>query len=104
MQEDNTPKISEDNGRDNKGRFSVGNVGKPKGAVNKSTKDVKDFIVNFLNDKAFELPLIWETLDDKDRASLWLNLSRLVMPKANETEIEDKNIQLLNIDPLEDEY
>ena len=66
------------------GKFRKGNVGKPKGAVNKSTKDLKDFITNFLNEKAFEIPLIWDTLDDKDKATLFIHLSKLVMTKTAE--------------------
>ncbi|MBU3660720.1 MAG: hypothetical protein FGM14_12650 [Flavobacteriales bacterium] len=81
MNEDTTPIITEQNGRNKNGRFTTGNNGKPKGAVNKSTKDVKEFITNFLNDKAFEIPLIWDTLEDKDKASLFIHLSKLVLPR-----------------------
>lgn len=83
------PKLTDNNGRDAKGRFKEGNKGKPKGATNKTTRDVKEFIVNFLNEKAFEIPYIWDSLDDKDKASLFLHLSRLVLPKPIE-EQDDK--------------
>jgi hypothetical protein len=79
-----TPKNTDKNGlelRDDKGRFLDGNNGKPKGAVNKNTKDLKEFIINFLNDKAFEIPIIWDSLDDKDKATLYLHLLKTVMPK-----------------------
>jgi len=82
----NTPKITDKNGRDVNGRFKNGNQGKPKGATNKTTKDLKQFITNFLNDKAFEIPLIWDSLDDKDKATLYIHLTRLVLPKPSETE------------------
>ncbi len=88
MNEDTTPIISDENGRDTKGRFAVGNTGKPKGANNKTTKDLQQFITNFLNEKAFEIPLIWDTLDDKDKATLFLHLSKLVMPKNLKETIE----------------
>jgi len=81
---DNFPKITDKNGRNKKGRFAPGNKGKPKGAVNRTTKDLKEFITNFLNDKAFEIPLIWNTLDDKDKATLFIHLSKLVMPKQTD--------------------
>lgn len=81
MNEDKTPQFSDENGRDTKGRFAVGNTGKPKGATNKTTKDLQKFIINFLNEKAFEIPLIWDTLEDKDKATLFLHLSKIVMPK-----------------------
>jgi hypothetical protein len=80
---DNLPKITDGNGeRDNKGRFLQGNTGKPKGATNKTTKELQQFITNFLNDKAFEIPLIWDSLDDKDKATLFIHLSKLVLPKS----------------------
>ena len=75
------PIITDKNGRNKNGRFAVGNNGKPKGAVNKTTKDLQQFITNFLNEKSFEIPLIWDTLEDKDKATLFLHLSKLVMPK-----------------------
>jgi len=74
-----TPKIT-----DNNGQFLIGNKGKPKGAVNKTTKQLKEFIVSFLNDKAFEIPLIWDSLTDKDKLIVFIQLSKLVLPKANE--------------------
>jgi hypothetical protein len=85
---DNFPKITDKNGRNKKGRFAPGNKGKPKGAVNRTTKDLKEFITNFLNDKAFEIPLIWDTLEDKDKATLFIHLSKLVMPKPLDESIE----------------
>ena len=98
------PKITDKNGRDVNGRFKNGNQGKPKGATNKTTKDLKQFVTNFLNDKAFEIPLIWDSLDDKDKAILFLHLSRLVMPRneVNETDhetLENKSITVEIITP-----
>jgi len=69
---------------DNNGRFVTGNNGKPKGAVNKTTKQLKEIVTNFLHDKAFEIPLIWDSLDDKDKLIVWIQLSKLVLPKSNE--------------------
>jgi hypothetical protein len=86
------PKNTDVNGKDAKGRFKEGNNGKPKGATNKNTRDIKEFITNFLNDKAYEIPHIWESLEDKDKASLYLHLSRLVLPKPLED--EDKKEQI----------
>lgn len=88
----NLPKNTEQNGRDNKGRFKEGNKGKPKGATNKNSRDVKDFIVNFLNDKAYEIPHIWDALDDKEKATLYLHLAKLVLPKVNDEEKEPKQL------------
>lgn len=101
------PKITEKNGRDKNGKFLTGNNGKPKGAVNKTTKDIKEFITAFLNDKAFEIPQIWDSLEYKDKATLYLHLLKIVMPKPlNEAgEINNKNsvFGIMNIDPLSTE-
>jgi hypothetical protein len=77
------PKNTEIIGRDQSGRFTEGNKGKPKGATNTTTRELREFITNFLNDKAFEIPHIWNSLEDKDKASLYLHLCRLVMPKTS---------------------
>ncbi|HUH72880.1 MAG TPA: hypothetical protein VLZ75_00605 [Chitinophagales bacterium] len=87
------PKITEKNGRDKNGKFLTGNNGKPKGAVNKTTKDIKEFITAFLNDKAFEIPQIWDSLEDKDKATLYLHLLKIVMPKP----LDESTEYLLNI-------
>src|SRR5690554_6796290 len=76
------PKNTDEYGRDEKGRFAEGNNGRPKGTPNKTTRDVKEFITNFLNDKAFEIPHIWDALEDKDKATLYLHLCKLVLPKV----------------------
>lgn len=94
MNENNTPIFTDENGRDTKGRFAMGNNGKPKGAVNKTTKDLQQFIANFLNEKAFEIPLIWDSLEDKDKATLFIHLSKLVMPKNLNESIEQQNIKV----------
>jgi hypothetical protein len=87
----NTPKNTEKNGRHLNGRFANGNNGKPKGAVNKNTKDIKEFIVNFLNEKTFEIPLIWQSLDDKEKINLFVHLSKLVLPRTPENEFDEIN-------------
>lgn len=87
------PINTDENGRDENGRFTDGNKGKPKGATNKTTRDVREFITNFLNDKAFEIPHIWDSLDDKEKATLYLHLCRLVLPKPQEEEQDKPEIR-----------
>ncbi len=99
----NTPKNTDKNGRHLNGRFANGNNGKPKGAVNKNTKDIKEFIVNFLNEKTFEIPLIWQSLDDKEKINLFVHLSKLVMPPTKVENNIQENQSILNIDPLDNE-
>ena len=88
------PKNTDEYGRDEKGRFAEGNNGRPKGTPNKTTRDVKEFITNFLNDKAFEIPHIWDALEDKDKATLYLHLCKLVLPKPIDEDIENNNVRI----------
>jgi hypothetical protein len=77
---------------DENGKFKTGNDGRPKGATNKTTRDLRLFITGFLNDKAHEIPTLWDTLEDKDKLSLFMHLCRLVLPKPIEdNEREDGN-------------
>ena len=93
----NTPKKTS-NYVDENGKFKKGNLGKPKGAINKSTKDVKEFIINFLNEKSFEIPLKWDSLDDKEKINLFVHLSKLVIPPAkNEITEQVKEPQVFEI-------
>ena len=95
---DGAPINTDENGRDSKGRFTDGNNGKPKGATNKTTRDLKNFITDFLNDKAYEIPEIWNSMDDNDRATLYLHLCRLVLPKpTDESKAIDKNFEPVTI-------
>lgn len=89
MKED-LPINTDENGRDENGRFTDGNTGKPKGAKNKTTRDVREFITTFLNDKSFEIPHIWDSLEDKDKATLYLHLCRLVLPKPTDEKPENE--------------
>jgi len=78
--------------RDEKGRFAPGNNGKPKGTAHKMTKELREFITNFLNDKSNEIPDMWEQLETKDKLTLFMHLCRLVLPKPEETpEAPDRN-------------
>lgn len=90
MSED-LPKNTDEFGRDQKGRFATGNNGKPKGAIHKGTKELREFITGFLNDKATEIPDMWDTLEDKDKLSLFMHLCRLVLPKPIEEEATTNN-------------
>lgn len=83
---ENEPLNTDENGRDEQGRFLSGNHGRPKGATNKTTRDLRRFITNFLNEKTNEISDLWETLDDKEKLTLFIHLSRLVLPKPNEDE------------------
>lgn len=97
------PIITDKNGRDVKGRFLNGNTGKPKGAINKNTKDLREFIVNFLNEKSVEIPDIWDSLDTKDKATLYLHLLKQVMPKQSDSDKDDITENRIEVEILEAE-
>lgn len=78
------PKNTDEYGRDEHGRFASGNNGKPKGATNKTTRDLREFITNFLNDKTDEVIDIWDTLENRDKLTLFLHLTRVILPKPPE--------------------
>lgn len=84
--ENNTPKNTVKYGRNELGKFKAGNNGKPKGATNKTTRDLRKFLTNFIHDKSFEMVHIWDSLDDKDKATMYLHICRLVLPKQQEEE------------------
>lgn len=81
--ENQTP-LNTSNYVDENGKFRTGNDGRPKGATNRTTRDLRQFITNFLNEKTDEIGTLWDTLDDKDKLSLFMHLSRLVLPKPYE--------------------
>jgi hypothetical protein len=83
------PKNTDEYGRDENGRFACGNNGKPKGATNKTTRDLREFITNFLNDKTDEIIDIWDTLENRDKLTLFLHLTRVILPKPPEEKIPE---------------
>ena len=84
------PIITDNNGRDNKGRFTKGNTGKPTGSQNRSTSELKVFIHDFLMSKAPDLEKIYEELSPKDKVNMYIALSKLILPKQTE-EIKHNN-------------
>lgn len=81
------PKNTDKYGRNTEGKFTKGNPGKPKGSTHKTTKELRESIVHFLLDKSDLMYEIWDTLEPKDQATLFLHLSKLVMP-ATPTQAE----------------
>lgn len=84
------PIITDNNGRDNKGRFGPGNTGRPTGSQNRSTSELKVFIHDFLMIKAPDLEKIYEELSSKDKVNMYIALSKLILPKQTE-EIKHTN-------------
>ncbi|HMV30185.1 MAG TPA: hypothetical protein PKE23_12410 [Anaerolineales bacterium] len=78
----------------NTGRFGKGNPGKPKGAINKTTADVRQAIAMLAESSA---PKVQEWLqvvanDDPAKAlDLWLKMIEYHIPKLARTELTGKD-------------
>lgn len=95
---ENTPINTDENGRDDKGRFIKGNSGKPKGAQNTTTKEVKELISDFLTDKINDLHKIWDCLSDQEKATLFVHLAKIVVPRpTTQKENSYKEPRVFNI-------
>lgn len=81
-----TDNNSSDNGRDQHGRFSTGNPGKPKGsAKNKMRDQVKDFLNN--NWPSFQT---WfDELKPKEKVDVMIDLMPFALPRLQATTTTD---------------
>lgn len=57
--------------------------GRTKGTPNKLTNEVRQMLVNFLDEKFDEVVNIWNELDNREKISLFLQLSKIVLPKLS---------------------
>ncbi len=85
-----------DNNRTEKGTFLPGNIGKPKGALNRLNQERKEKIEKVLNvaDDLVEEAL--RKLKPKELLDIWVGLTEYVCPKLQrvtlDTETEDNKI------------
>lgn len=85
-----------DNNRTEKGTFLPGNIGKPKGALNRLNQERKEKIEKVLNvaDDLVEEAL--RKLKPKELLDIWVGLTEYVCPKLQrvtlDTEAEDNKI------------
>ncbi len=77
-------------------------AGRPKGSLNTSTKEIREFYVDFLNNNKEKIIEDFEKLESKDRLKFIIEVSKFVIPtlKAVESDIEIKSS--LNIPNLPD--
>jgi hypothetical protein len=78
--------------RNEAGQFKEGSAGRPPGATNKTGMNIKKYLVEFLEEQAYELPIIWNELSNQEKAQLYTNLCRLVLPK---------NVVVKDVTPLQ---
>ncbi len=76
-------------------KFTEGNPGRPKGAINKSTKLAKELVVEFV-EKALPVALtkLEEIEDPKDYLDTLSKFIAYVVPKQSEVEVSDKRINV----------
>jgi hypothetical protein len=84
-------------------RFKPGQSGNPagrkKGVKNKIALPLKEQLVDFLNDKIQELPLIWDKLSPRDRATMLKDLYPYFLPKMESVSF-DFNLSRLTDDQV----
>ena len=68
-------------------------TGKPKGAINRTTKVAKEFILKIVNENLETIENDFKQLEPKDRIKLTLDLMTFVIPKLRQVEatIESSN-------------
>ncbi len=64
--------------------------GRTKGTPNKLTNEVRQMLVNFLDEKFDEITTLWSELDHREKISLFLQLSKIVLPKFSNDNINDE--------------
>ena len=77
-----------ENNRNEKGKFLPGNTGRPKGAINKATREYKERVewVLGLLDESLENDL--KELRAADKVRLWLDLQEFVRPKLQRMNLD----------------
>lgn len=79
-----------------KGKEKTG--GRKKGAVNKTTADIRNAFTELLGDNLEQLQKDFAELDPKDRIKMFLDMSKYIIPtlKATELDIGDKTLEKFN--------
>jgi hypothetical protein len=73
---------------ENKGKFKPGNAGKPKGAINKKTKDLREKVNEFLYDQWENTIETYNQLEAKDKLIFFERLLQYGLPKLQATNLE----------------
>lgn len=77
---------------------STGNPnGRPKGALNKTTKTLKEWITTFIDENKEQIESDWLSLEPKERVVLFEKMLRYVIPTQVKAEIEEKPQQQLEL-------
>ena len=71
--------------------FTAGEGGRPKGAQNKTSKQVKEILSDILSDEIEAMPERLNQLSDKDRLDIVIKLLPYLLPKQKEIDMSVKN-------------
>ncbi len=63
-------------------------AGKPKGAVNKTTSDLRGWITAFIEDNKSQIKQDWNALEPKDRIQLFEKLLKYALPTLQATTLD----------------
>lgn len=73
--------ISDDGyNRDSKGKFGKGNIGCKTPAPQKTTQQMKEWLMQFISDKTEDMYEVFDQLAPKDKAACFLTMVKFVMP------------------------
>lgn len=87
-------------------KFKKGEGGRPKGAKNKSTEQIRKSFSKLLSNNLEQLETDLQSLEPKERIKYLLDIAKFVVPTLKSTEIEQVgensiNNPFVNITPLE---
>ena len=75
--------------RDNKGRFTEGNKGRPKGAKGKIPSEIRAILENVLYDHSANIHEDLMKLSPKDRVRAYTELLKYVLPAKKNVEVSE---------------
>lgn len=68
-------------------RFIKGNTGKPLGAKNKVTTDMRQWLSNFIDSKRNQLEKDWKALEPRERIIMFEKMLRYTLPTLSATSL-----------------
>jgi len=80
--------------------FEPGNTlgkGRPKGAINKTTSETKEFLARISNKLGKRVEEDLDLMDPKDRVKIWLELQEYLIPKLSRTELTGEDGGMIEI-------
>lgn len=76
--------------RNDKGQFVKGTGGRPKGASNRTTKELREAVSSFLDDNWGEVQTCFDKLEAKDKLAFIEKMLSYTLPKVQSVELDTK--------------